>query len=61
MRLLLLELRPAFGVDQRRDGIGKPAVRIAVGGIALRLDKDRPTGAQPTKRIVEPRRGADEF
>src|SRR5258708_1902615 len=61
MRLLLLEPRPALGIDQRRDGIGKPAVRIAVGGIALRLDKDRPARAQPTKRIVEPRRGADEL
>ncbi len=46
MRLLLLELCPAFGIDQRRDGIGEAAVGIAVGGVALRLDEDRPARAQ---------------
>ena len=61
MRAFLLELRLALGIDQGRDGIGKAAFGIAVGGIALRLDEDRPAGAEPAQRVVEPRRGADQL
>ena len=38
----LLELRLAFGVDQCGNRVRKPALGIAVGGIALRLDEDGP-------------------
>ena len=61
MRSLFLELRSALGVDEVRDRIGKPALRIALCRNAACLDEDRPAGAEPTQRVVEPRGGADEF
>ena len=39
---LLLELRAALGVDQAGGWIRKLAIRIAVGGVTLGLDEDRP-------------------
>ena len=54
MRAFFLELRAALGIDQPRGGIGKLAPRIAVGGLALRLDEDRPARAQAAQRVVEP-------
>ena len=53
MRAFFLELRAALRIDQARNGIGKLALRITIGGIALRLDEYRPAGAQAAQRIVE--------
>ena len=61
MAARLFELGSAFGVDQRRNGVGKRAVRIILRLVAARLDKDRPAGAEPAQGIIEPARGADEF
>ena len=61
MRAFFLELRLALHIDERRDGIGERARRIILRGIALRLDEDRPAGAETPQRVVEPRRRADEF
>ena len=41
-----LELRPALGVDQSRDRVGEMAFGVAIVGLALGLDEDRPAGAQ---------------
>ncbi len=56
MRAFLLELRAALGVDQSRGRVGKVAFGVAVGGLALGLDEDRPAGAQAPQRVVETRR-----
>ena len=61
MRAFLLELRATLGVDQPGGGVGKIAERIAVGGLALRLDEDRPAGAEATQRVVEPRGDRDQL
>ena len=57
MRTLLPRTAP--GARHRRDreaASGNSLSRIAVGRLALRLDEDRPAGAQAAQRIVEPRR-----
>ena len=56
MSALLLELRPALGIDQRGGRVGKLAFGIAVRRLALRLDEDRPAGAEAAQRVVEPAR-----
>ena len=61
MRALLLELRAALGIDQRGRRIGKVASRIAAGGMPLRLDEDRPAGAEPAQGVVEPAGDGDKF
>ncbi len=61
MRSRFLELRSAFGVDEVRDGVGKPALRITLCRNAACLDEDGPAGAQPAQRVVEPRGRADEL
>ena len=58
---LLLELRLALGVDQRRDRIRERALRIVLRRVAARLDEDRPAGAETAQRIVEPRGRADQL
>jgi len=45
MRSRFLELRSALGVDKVRDGVRKPALRIALCRNAACLDEDRPAGA----------------
>ena len=61
MRSRFLELRSALGIDEIRDRVGKPALRIALCRNTACLDEDRPAGAEPAQRIVESRGGADEF
>src|SRR5262245_1526703 len=61
MRSRFLELRSALGVDEVRDRVRKPALRIALCRNAACLDENRPAGAESTQRIVEPRGGADEL
>ena len=61
MRSRFLELRSALGVDEVRDRIRKPTLRIALSRDAACLDENRPAGAESTQRIVEPRGGADEL
>ena len=50
MGALFLELRAALGVDETGGGVGKLVPRIAAGGLALRLDEDRPARSQTTQR-----------
>ena len=51
-----------FLVDQRGQPIGEPVrCRIVRRRLALRLDIDRPAGAEPLQRAVEPRRGCDQL
>ncbi|OIQ67939.1 hypothetical protein GALL_504780 [mine drainage metagenome] len=52
MRPLLLELRAALDVDQRRRHIREMAFRILAGGMPLRLDKDSPARTEPAQRVV---------
>ena len=54
MRAFFLELRATLGIDKTGGGVGKLVPRIAAGGLALRLDEDRPARSQPTQRDVEP-------
>ena len=61
MRAFFLELRAALGVDQAGGRIGKFAPRIALRRLALRLDEDRPAGAEAAQRVVEPRGDRDEL
>jgi hypothetical protein len=56
-----LEMRAGFlegvlplEIHQRRRRIGKGRVRIGLGGDPLRLDEDRPAGAETAQRVVEP-------
>ena len=56
MRAFLLELRATLGIDQLGGGVGKLARADSVRGLALRLDEDRPAGAEAAQRVVEPRR-----
>ena len=58
---LLLELRPALGLDQRRNRFGKLAQRIALCHLTAGFDKDCPAGAEAAQRVVEPRRRADQL
>ena len=53
MRALFLELRATLGVYKTGGGIGKLVPWIVAGGLALRLDEDRPTRSQPTQRDIE--------
>ncbi len=50
MRALFLELRATLGVHKTGGGIRKLVPRIVAGGLALRLDEDRPARSQPTQR-----------
>ncbi len=61
MRAFLLELRAAFCIHQRGGRVPKLALRIAIGGLALRLDEDCPTGTEAAQRIVEPAGDGDQF
>jgi hypothetical protein len=61
MRACFLELRAAFGVDETGRGVGEAALGIVVRGVALRLDEDRPAGAETPQRIVEACRDGDEL
>ena len=61
MRAFFLELGPTFLIDQLGGGFGKIVERIAVGGLALRFDEDRPAGSEAAERIVEPRGRRDQF
>src|SRR5215831_16771382 len=61
MRSRFLELRSALGVDEVRDRVRKPTLRIALCRNTACLDENRPAGAESTQRIVEPRGGADEL
>ena len=42
-------------------GSGNAALGIAVRRLALRLDEDRPAGAEAAQRVVEPRGDRDQF
>ncbi len=57
----LFELSPALLIDQTGDRIGKAALRIGLGGIALGLDEDCPTGTKPTEGVVHPGGGRDQL
>ena len=48
MVALLLELRATLGVHKPGGGIRILVPRIVAGGLALRLDEDRPARSQPT-------------
>ena len=61
MRAGLLEGVLALEIDQRRRRIGKAAVRIGLGGDPLRLDEDRPAGAETAQRVVESGGDADQL
>ena len=61
MRAFFLELGPTFRIDQLRGGFGKIAERIAVGGLALGFDEDRPAGSEAAERVVEPRGDRDQL
>ena len=61
MGAFLLELRPAFGIDESGGGVGKLGFRIAVRRLALRLDEDRPAGAEAAQSVVEPGRDRHEL
>src|SRR5262249_18675782 len=61
MRSRLLELRSALGVDEVRDRVRKPTLRIALCRNAACLDENRPAGTESAQRIVKPRGGADEL
>jgi hypothetical protein len=61
MRAFLLELRAAFGIDQLGSGFREIAQRIAVRGLALGLNKNRPAGAETAQGVVEPRGDGDQF
>ena len=61
MRSLLGEPRAAFGIEERRGRIGKAAVRIVGRCHALRLDEDRPAGAEATEGVVDAPRHGHEF
>jgi len=61
MRACFLEIGLALGIDQRRRGVGKMAVGIAVGGMALRFDEDRPAGAEAAEGVVEAARDRDQL
>src|SRR6202020_170043 len=47
------ELCPPLGIDQGGCHIWKSVGRIRSCGMALRLDKDRPTGSKATQGIVQ--------
>ena len=53
MRAFLLELRAAFRIHQRGGRVRKLTLRIAIGGLALRLDENRPAGTEAAQRVVE--------
>ena len=53
MRAGFLEGVLALEIDQRGRRIGKAAVRVGLGGDPLRLDEDRPAGAEAAQRVVE--------
>src|SRR5215467_14283335 len=61
MRSRFLELRSALGVDEVRDRVRKPALRIALCRNAACLDENRPAGPKPAQGVVEPRGGANEL
>ena len=61
MCAFFLEISLALGIEQRRRGIGKDAVRIAVGGVALRLYKNRPARTETAESVVKPCRHANQF
>ena len=53
MRARFLEVGLAFGIDQSGSRIGKPAVRIGRGFMALRLDEDTPARAETAEGVVD--------
>src|SRR3546814_9289700 len=61
MNAFLAELLTAFELDQLGCGVGKDRLRIGERRRALRLDENRPAGAKPPQRIVEPRRHRDQL
>ena len=61
MRAFFLELGATFRIDQLGGGFGKIAERIAMGGLALGFDEDRPAGAEAAQRVVEPRGDRDQL
>src|SRR5882724_807640 len=61
VRALLLKFGAALDVDQSRRHIRKMTFGIFACRIPLRLDKDSPTRTEPTQRIVQSPRNADEF
>ena len=56
-----LEIGFAFGIEQRRGGIGKCAGRIVGCGMALGFDEDGPARPQAAESIVETAGDGDQF
>jgi hypothetical protein len=61
MRASLLKARLALGIDQRRRGIRKAAVGIAVRRKALRFHEDGPARSETAEGVVQPAGDGDEF
>jgi hypothetical protein len=57
----LPKLRPALGVDQSQDRIGETAFGVAIVGLTLGFDEDRPAGAQAPQGVVQAAGDGDEF
>ena len=57
----LLELRFSFGINQRRRDIWKRVTGIAVRGMTLRFNENRPTGVETAQRVVETAGNSNEF
>src|SRR5260370_36380798 len=49
-----IKLRPSLSVHQSRYRLRKLAKRVVLCRIAGGFDEDRPAGAEPAQRIVEP-------
>src|SRR5262249_19716753 len=61
MRSRFLELCSALGINEVRDRVRKPALRITLCRNAACLDENCPAGAEPAQCVVEPRGGANEL
>ena len=61
MRAFLLKFSAALNIHERGGYVREMAFRIVAGGIALRLDKDSPAGAEPAECVVQSPGDANEF
>src|ERR1700682_1878438 len=57
----LLELSSSLGIDQSGGYVRKRVGGISARGVALRFDKNRPTGFETTQRIVQTAGYCDKF